>query len=173
MSKVRLGPFSEIQYSKIKDAIVGAGGSVERFNDSRLRDDFYKNRNARGISAYPEYKGMPEFIFVEVDKEFLLLIKMDLEKMGMPLVTSEAPPVVDEFLCPLCRYVSAEPGLCPIHKVPLLDFSTWVEFKRTRGEKGGRAFGVILFVIAVLVLGAVTYKIARDILAKPAVIDGP
>jgi hypothetical protein len=130
MSKVRLGPFSEVQFSQLQEAVANAGGTVDRINDSALLTTYYDEAKKKTITPYPTYSGAPEFIFLEVEKEFLLALKKDLEKMGMPLVETQPLPEGEEYLCPKCKYVATAPGLCPEHGVPLLEFSDWVEARR-------------------------------------------
>lgn len=154
MSKVRLGPFSKIQVSLLQQKLEKEDIPSESFEDPDLLRDFTKNIRHQRPSIYPTYSGAAEYIFLEVEREHLLLIKQDLDEMGFPLVKAEAPPEGEDYFCPRCKYSSHAPGLCPTHQLPLLDFSGWVENKNEVRDRKGRWLLRAAGLIFLFILGA-------------------
>lgn len=134
MSSIQIGPLSEIHFSDLKEILEPVQGPLKRYEDADLLEDF-KNRVIHKIDPNPSFSGLPEFIYTEVEKENLLLVKGYLDKIGMPLIEAEPLQDSEDYLCPRCKFYALTPGICPKHQIPLLDFSSWVADKEVRAKK--------------------------------------
>lgn len=147
MSKIRIGPLSEVHFSDLKKILEPVIlGPLQRIDDPDLLKSFYNQTNSH-VGYYPTFSGLPEFIFIEVEKEHLLHIKAYLDRIGLPLVQGEAPQSVRDYLCPKCDYQGTAPGVCPKHDEPLLDFSTWHSIKQNKMNR-------LLSILAIFFLAA-------------------
>ena len=163
MSKIRLGPFSKIHVSLLRQKLEKENVSIETYEDSDLLREFANTTRQQKITSYPTFSGSAEYIFMEIEREHLLLIKQDLDEMGFPPVKAEAPPEGDDYFCPSCKFSSSAPGVCPTHHLKLLDFSSWVEDRSTRKEKLSR----LLYQAALLVLLFILGTVLRSWLGAP------
>jgi len=150
MSKVQIGPLSELHFSDLKEILEPVQGPLERHEDVELLREFQRRTTPIGPVYYPQFSGLPEFIYTEVEKDHLLLVKGYLDKIGMPLVLTSPLEEQEDYLCPRCKYSARAPGLCPKHQVPLLDFSSWVATKNVRIDIGFRYF----YIAVLLAVGA-------------------
>lgn len=162
MSKVKLGPFSRIHVSILKQKLEKDGILFETEEDPDLLRQFAQNARRREPTNYPTYSGAAEYIYIEIEKEHLLRIKKDLDQMGFALVDSE-PPEGEDYYCPSCDYASPEPGICPRHGLQLLDFSGWAERKSVDWKTlRMRAFFWIALALSVAIFGYGIWFFVRD-----------
>jgi hypothetical protein len=155
MSKVRLGPFSKIHISLLQQKLEKENISSEIYEDLDLLREFAQKARSQKIVSYPTFSGAAEYIYLEIEKEYLLLIKQDLDKMGFPPVRAEAPPEGEDYFCPSCKFSSSAPGVCPVHQLRLLDFSNWIESKDQRRNKISKLLYQAALLVLLFLLGAV------------------
>lgn len=114
-----------------------------------VRDDMKKNLG----NPYPTYSGGYDSIYVEIRTEDLLIVKAELEKMGYA-ITKQATEgdFTPEYLCPQCKFKSDEPGLCPEHRIKLLEYSDWHAEKSKKSSAANRAFVIVVFLLVAFLL---------------------
>lgn len=162
MSKVKLGPFSRIHVSLLKQKLEKDGITFETEEDADLLREFAQRARQNKSMTNPTFSGSAEYIFIEIEKEHLLRIKKDLDKMGFAIVESE-PVEGEDYYCPSCDFTSNEPGLCPKHGLRLLDFSGWTEEKRFDWKSfRSRAFFWISAFLTVAIFGYGVFFFIRD-----------
>ncbi len=63
-----------------------------------------------------------------------LIVRGELERMGFAVnrEVEEPLPQVPEYLCRKCDYVGSSPGMCPRHKIELLEFSEFADYRRSQ-----------------------------------------
>lgn len=105
-------------------------------------------------TPYPQYSGNKDLLFIKIRKEDLLLVRRELENMGIPLHPSAAEPEKDsaEYICPKCRHVSPYPGECPTHHVTLVEYFQYVRSKQTTLLPLGIRIFFALLLIGILVM---------------------
>lgn len=152
---MRFGPMTEFDLNKLKDLLDFAGAEYH-VDVSKDELDLQNSRRAStGPTPYPTYDGPDRFVYLEIKTAGLLVIRKELENMGL-LVNSKSDELdaPTEYFCLKCKYTSAEKGFCPKHKGPLLEFSDWVAKK----AEPSRLLKFIYFAIVILFLGGIIYS---------------
>lgn len=157
MAKVRLGPFSEMHFTKLKEKLDQAQIPFEKSEDGELLKVYLEKMQIQAHGRYPShpvYSGiLPEHIFIELEKSGLLVIKEELDNLGQPPVERPQPQDVDEYFCPQCDFHSDHGGQCPKHGISLLNYSDWVSNK-SKPTLVGR---IILLVLLALGISVIVY----------------
>jgi hypothetical protein len=84
---MRIGPLTQTDFTTISGLLEGAGHSFEVYIDEAIKADPRKAVPASYETyPYPSYKGSVAYITLEVSVEGLMLIKNELEKMGVRTV---------------------------------------------------------------------------------------
>ncbi len=152
---MKFGPLTEYDLSKLKDLLDSAGVDYQ-VNVSKDELDLQnRERASKSPSLYPTYDGSDRFIYLEIKKAGLLVVRKELEKMGLLVnLKSDELGSPSEYFCLECKYKSTQKGFCPKHKGPLLEFSDWVAKK----DEPSRFSTVIYLVLAMLFLGIIIYN---------------
>lgn len=87
----------------------------------------------------------------EEDKIYLGIVAIEETDSGNEL----AP----EFLCPVCTYISENPGKCPQDKNNLLDYSSWLEQKHKSDQQ--RQLPIIILIGLIFFMFMVWFTIFR------------
>ena len=99
---VRLGPFSELHYSLLTKKLEEAGAAFTRIEEPELVQAYIAARKHVEVHLHPSYSGsLPEYIFLDVQKEYLLLIKRDLDALGFSLLPASQTLFEEEELRPV------------------------------------------------------------------------
>jgi hypothetical protein len=154
---MKIGPLSIPHFEKLKTILDENSASYQITYDKDELDESHQQFRHRSITPYPTYIGMGDFLYIEIETKDVLLIRAEIEKMGLRIAGKSASPEpeVTEFLCPLCDRTSAHPELCPKHKVRMLEFSEYAEWKRKRERKLSLA---VLIVFVVIISVAVLFN---------------
>jgi hypothetical protein len=138
MEPMRFGPLSPVHLNKLKEKLDAHGANYEIYSEAR-----------------PDH---PDFLYIDIDTQYLLIVKEDLLNLGFEYFFKPATelPYQKEFICPKCRYQSLENGLCPKHKIPLLEWTEWLEFRRKKFLPFRRA---VALVIVLVTIGLIIYDI--------------
>lgn len=149
------GPLPVRFAQKLEGLLKDHGSGCRIFVSEEDVQKYHKQVQSRPISYYPSFEGEPDLAYIEIKRDDLLIVRGEMEKMGIPIRQSEEPvAIAEEYLCPQCDEVSLKPGLCPKHNVPMLEFHEWAESRRRLTEKQLRRLRVIFFF---LVLSLITY----------------
>jgi hypothetical protein len=154
---MKIGPLSIPHFEKLKTILDENGASYQiTYNKDEL-DESQQQFRLRSVTPYPTYVGMGDFLYIEIEMKDVLLIRAQIEKMGLRIAGKSATPEpeVSEFLCPLCDRTSVRRELCPKHKVMMLEFSEYAEWKRKRERKLSLA---VLIVFVVIIAVAVLFN---------------
>lgn len=103
-------------------------------------------------TTHPTFQGMKAHLFLDISDEHIPLVREELEKMGISLEVA-TPIWGEDYLCPQCDYHSVDRGMCPTHRTPLVDFSTW----NARRNKGVDRKS-LLFWVGIFLLIAIAYN---------------
>lgn len=159
MSLIRIGPFSVVHFSLLKEKLEENKIDFFVVEDPTLLDSYreqLKTHEKGRHPAHPTYSGIaPEYIFVDIKKENILIIKKELDKLGVSLVETAQPESIEEYQCKHCDYYSEKPGYCPKHDIPLITRSEWLQKKRELSFTG-RIISVLLIL---LLLGFLIFTI--------------
>jgi hypothetical protein len=150
---VLFGPFPPYFIERLRSQLEAEGATCQVFSSKEAHLKYQDKVRARGISEYPAMDGQADLLFIEIADEHLLIVKGELERMGVVLVERDFDPELGrgEYLCPKCSHLSPKPGLCPKHQVPLLEFSSWAAIYKGRREKILN-WSVILFILGIAAL---------------------
>lgn len=156
---MKYGPLAPTDVNLLRERLNAHGKDL----DVSYSDDDIQRQQAERLAeepkAMPTAKGPQLYLYVEIAEEDLPLVQDDLLKMGIHAgdVESLEIPEVPEYLCPVCDFMRHEPGLCPTHHRPLLEFSEYVKAKRDLGGKGNNS-ALLWIVIAAGVVGYIAYS---------------
>lgn len=135
---MRLGPLTELDVSKIKQILSAANSSCEVIlSDEHLKVAIEKQNQENKLSRFHRQTSSltpAHCLFIEVKMEDLLLVKQELEKMGVLLKPENSTeiPAVPEYICRKCRSVQEQPGQCVNHpEIELIEFGQYVIRKST------------------------------------------
>jgi hypothetical protein len=134
---MRFGPLTVLDLNKLTALLDVPGLEYEIFHS---REDLELANAARASalkSPYPTFDGPDRFIYIEIQKEALFVIKQELEKMGYLSIESDEEALLDdEYYCSQCDYKSNQKGFCPKHQGQLLEFSNWLRQKKEPSNWG-------------------------------------
>lgn len=151
------GPLSKSDIEILKELLDREGATYTITHSIEDLQNSKDQRKKQIITSYPTYGGADRFLYIDINSSDLLIVRGELEKMGF-IVRSKIPQPeseVEEFLCPRCKHYSLEPGTCPKHGVPLLDFSSWVtEKQRAQGLRQR----IITTIVIALVVAALVFE---------------
>lgn len=123
---------------------------------------YHKQVQSRPIQYYPSFEGEPDLAYIEIKRDDLLIVRGELEKMGIPIKQSEEPiAIVDEYLCPKCDEVSLKPGNCPKHNIPMLEFHEWAEQRGRLTKNQLKKHIFVLFIIFLALLALQVFQLLR------------
>jgi hypothetical protein len=133
---------------KLNHLLEEQGSSLEISTTEEKRQVFKEYNKKLTNTGYPIFSGGHDFVYIEVKKEDLLVIKGELEKMGFPLFSPQSEgDFRPEYLCTKCNFKSDDKGFCPKHKTPLLEFSDWLAAKKRPAQVNW--FLLMIFVAAI------------------------
>ena len=147
------GPLPAVFVQKLERMLKEHGAGYKIFVSHEELEAYRERQKAIPVPAYyPSFPTPGDFVYIEVALKDVLIVRGELEKMGIPVRSDELEPELSdmEYLCPRCKEVSMSPGLCPIHKIPMLEFSEWVATKNAGSEKMWRLISWILFALVVI-----------------------
>lgn len=151
MAKLRVGPFSEIHFSKLEQKLNAAGIAFSKSEDPahlEIYNQKMKQRNSTHEVIYPVYSGnAPEYLFIEIEKSDVFTIKQDLNDLGISLYESEGQ-FSEEYYCTKCDYKADTQARCPTHNLLLINYGEWV----TERNKTPRAFKVVSVLMVLILL---------------------
>lgn len=149
---MRIGPLSQIHFDKLKTILDDAHATYKVDYDQELLAQIRERQKDPEPRHLNLFQSAGDYIFLEIEAKDALLIRGEVEKMGLTIGTRRAEPLPDvpEFLCRKCDYVSNEPGSCPTHQERLVGFSEWVADRQTNRDLVSR-----VFLYAVLIFAAV------------------
>src|SRR4051812_7268472 len=123
------GPFPIFFIERLRSALGDFAPEAKVYSSAAEVAQFREKVRDRAYTpnAHPPVETQEDLLYIEIPSSRLLLVKAELLKMGVQLSEPEFDPEFHrgEYLCPRCAHVSAEPGLCPQHKIRLLEFSAW------------------------------------------------
>jgi hypothetical protein len=146
---MRFGPLSAIDLNILKDTLDQNGRTYEVFVDPD--GDPQAKERAKRIRGSHSFDGNLHYLYIEIDPKDLLLVKKDILKMGFDpqMKPSAELEYKNEFLCLHCDCVSENPGICPKHQEPLVEWSQWVELKKENTPLARfLQFAFVLFIVA-------------------------
>lgn len=123
-----IGPLSLVHADKLRTLLDQHGARYSVSYSVEELEQAHMAARKEGPRINPTFQGYGEFLYMDVPREHLLIIKAELERLGLPVRPQEPrpEPELPEYLCPACSYVSHEPGQCPTHGQALVEFSRWV-----------------------------------------------
>lgn len=150
-----IGPLDPVELDKLK-SILDQHSSVYHVtvDEDLLAQEQEEHRRRPGeVTGYPMYKGIGRFLYLEIEPRHALLIRGEVEKMGLSIGSRpiQPEPEADEFLCPECDRVSATAGSCPDHDTVLLPFSDWVRAKKKERMSSRQWFAFCVVVVILLI----------------------
>ena len=146
-SNMIFGPFPLHFIDVLRQKLQAQGSDLRVLSAPDEIEKFREANRQRQPSEHPSYAPLPDLIYVEIQQSDLLIVKADLEKMGASVVERSFDPqfAKGEYLCPKCDFFSESQGLCPKHRIPLLEFSAYSEAVSKRKDRA-----VSWFIVAFL-----------------------
>lgn len=167
MFNVKLGPLSLIHFSKLEEKLNKLNIPFQKIEDLELMKNHLDSARQKEMrdptrSQHPVYSGIsPEYIYLEIDKEAVLLLKQDLDNIGVTWGQHLEPEPIEEYLCTECSYISESQGRCPVHKKLLLNYSDWVEDQK-KVRPMGRFWRYLLLSIPLGLLALAISDVIKD-----------
>lgn len=160
MAKLRIGPFSEMHFSKLEQKLCAAGIAFEKFEDPSYLAAYeqkMKQRSRMNEVIYPVYSGhSPEYLFIELEKSDIFHVRQDLNDLGYSLQDTSVQ-FSEEYYCPNCDYRAETQARCPKHNSLLLNYGDWLA-ARNKPTFTGR---VAVFLIIIIFLGLIAAIISK------------
>ena len=129
---MKFGPFPIHLIRRLQERLDEHGGTAEVTVDGDARDAYRaleKGRLRRSIAFEAK-----DLFHIEVPLEHVLMIKGELEAMGVAFTPSDFDAGLNEreYLCPKCEAPGPAGGRCPRHDLPLIEFGELAEWRRAR-----------------------------------------
>ncbi|MBX3021043.1 MAG: hypothetical protein KF799_05145 [Bdellovibrionales bacterium] len=146
---ITIGPFPPALTDRLTGPLKEHGVSFRLMTGEKEVADLQKRNREREPTQYQAHNPH-DFMYLELPFEHIMLIRAEVERMGFSLTESDFDPEFEggDYLCPKCEHHSLQPGLCPKHQLPLLEFSAWVAAQRERGTHVMRNLIWVLALIA-------------------------
>lgn len=157
------GPFPIFFIEKLREILTAQGGEFKIYKSEEALAKFREELRQRPATSYPTTEPQQDLLFIELmNSASLMMVKAELIKMGVSLSESDFNPEFQrgEYLCLKCDHTEHSPALCPVHRIPLLEFSVWAKAKVARKER--IAMRALIFFV-VLALGVVAWTAGPDI----------
>jgi hypothetical protein len=173
-----LGPLTEIDANYLKDKLKTFGkASVITIDpnlvEEKLEQDKIRNRyeDKSIYSAHRKIGDTPVCFYIEVELADILIIKSDLDKMGITLDSKRDlnPDFRDEFICPICKRTSLSEGFCTEHPATeLLKYDVYLQSRQLKSERTSKIVTRILLTLAgILILYFSIQNFYHPSLLKP------
>lgn len=160
-----LGPLNPLLLNRLKELLESKNIPFTVTYDDDEADQaraVQRMRNNSIATAHPTFKGLKDFLYIDLEVEHASQIQSELEQLGLSIRADQEEPVpeIPEFFCPEpgCHYEASEPTLCPRHKRRLLEFSEW---HATRTVLKTSSAGRLQKIAILVVLLIVAYQIYR------------
>lgn len=157
MAKLRIGPFSEVHFSKLEQRLAAVGATFAKFEEPVHLDRYNQKMQDRDPLTLinPVYSGnSPEYLFLEIEKADIFHIRQDLNDLGYTLQESD-DDLAEEFYCRHCDYHADSAGICPAHGKELLTYSDWLTFKNKPTLTKAVVSFLLIAVFLILIFAAV------------------
>lgn len=123
------GPLSPIHLRMLQAKLDVVRSKYQIFTDQNLLSKAQR-REKNSLEASPHLHNtspvnLKEYLYIDIPTEDILVVRSILVKLGFEqtpdLVTAHSLDH-EEFICPSCSYLQAEPGYCPRHHLLLLSY---------------------------------------------------
>ncbi len=152
---MRFGPLTVLDLNKLTALLDVPGLDYQIYHSKEDLDLANAARASAVKSPYPTFDGPDRFIYIEIQKEALFVVKQELEKMGyLSTNNSDESALPEEYFCSQCRYKSNQKGFCPKHRGQLLEFSDWIKQKNQLSRLGK----YLSLLAAILLLSLIIYE---------------
>jgi hypothetical protein len=155
------GPMPPHFANKLKDLLLREGASAKIFYSEEDVQNLMAGRNDEIVYLLPQYGGPKDLVYIEIKSEDLLIVRGELEKMGFKVGSrkTQDESYVASWMCTKCKRSSPQPGLCPRHKIPMLEFSDWVSFKNAKTRARNRYWRILLYFALIIYIGLFIYDV--------------
>lgn len=162
---ILVGPFPPAFIDRLTAPLVASGAPFRLLNDMEKIEQYQEMRKREGLQVYPQFHSH-DMVLLEVSREHVMLIRKEVENLGFSLKDAAFDPEFEqrEYLCPKCDHHSLAQGLCPKHRIPLLEFSDWVAAQRGPGSM----VKFLAFAVVLVVLGLAIHYSYASALTKPS-----
>jgi hypothetical protein len=149
MAKLRIGPFSEVHFSKLEQRLSEAGVAFSRFEDPSFLESYnqkMKQRSGLHETIYPVYSGTaPEFLFIELEKADIFAIRQDLNDLGYSLNENEGQ-FDEEYHCTKCDFRADTQQRCPKHNILLVTYREWID-EKNKPTSSTRLISILMVIV--------------------------
>lgn len=161
------GPFPIFFVNGLRDKLKVHGGACRIYSSKEAIASYEEKRLSQSISLYPSSEPLEDLLYIEIETEHLLIVKSDLEKMGVAVGEVENirrrsfDPQLEtsEYLCPKCDFRSSSHAPCPKHMLPVVEFSEWAKAISGRREK-------IAIRLLLCFFGVLAFFVIREFLSR-------
>ena len=123
------GPLSPIHLKMIQDQLDLAQSQYQIFTDQDLLAKA-QSREKNSPEASPHLHNMSpvnlkEYLYIDIPLHDILIVRHLLVKLGFeqtPDLLTAQTLQAEEFICPQCQFVQAQPGYCPKHHQLLIPY---------------------------------------------------
>lgn len=163
---MRIGPLRELDVQKIKEILAKNNSTCEVTLEPELLDSALirqtEEHKAHGYTGKStSYLTHATCLYIHVKTEDLLLIKGELENMGVILKSEYANeiPEVPEYSCIQCGYTQEQDGYCTTHKqTKLIPYFDYVRLKKSGPNYKKMNLGnILVFLLMMILLIAAKY----------------